>query len=132
MRLNRHKRVSSAAGFSLLEMIVAISILALALGALYQAAGGATRNVRFDEKYAYGVELARSLLANNGSVPVSGVNATGATDDGFGWYVTTRPAAGVSSDAGPRLHEIEVGVTWSDGGKQREVVLHSVVEGYVP
>lgn len=133
MRLNRHKRVSSTAGFSLLEMIVAISILALALGALYQAAGGATRNVRFDEKYAYGVELARSLLANNGSVPVSGVNATGATDDGFGWYVTTRSAAaGVSSDAGPRLHEIEVGVTWSDGGKQREVVLHSVVEGYVP
>ena len=48
---------------------MAISILALALGALYQAAGGATRNVRVDEKYAYGVELARSLLANNGSVP---------------------------------------------------------------
>ena len=133
MRLNRHKRVRASAGFSLLEMIVAISILALALGALYQAAGGATRNVRFDEKYAYGVELARSLLANNGSVPASGVNTAGATDDGFDWYVTTRPAvAGISSDAPPRLHEIEVGVNWSDGGKRREVILNSVVEGYVP
>ncbi|MEZ7952757.1 MAG: prepilin-type N-terminal cleavage/methylation domain-containing protein, partial [Halioglobus sp.] len=42
MRLNSARRVTSSAGFSLLEMVVAISILALALGALYQAAGGAT------------------------------------------------------------------------------------------
>ena len=83
MRLNSARRVTSSAGFSLLEMVVAISILAFALGTLYQAAGGATRNVRVDEKYAYGVELARSLLADNGSVPASGVNATGETD---GWF----------------------------------------------
>ena len=80
MRLNSARRVTLSAGFSLLEMVVAISILALALGALYQAAGGATRNVRVDEKYAYGVELARSLLADNGSVPGLGVNATGETE----------------------------------------------------
>ena len=54
---------SRGKGFSLLEMVVAISILGLTLGALYQAVSGATRNVRTDEKYAYGVELARSLLA---------------------------------------------------------------------
>ena len=54
-------RARRCGGFSLLEMVVAIAILALALAALYQAAGGATRNVRSDEKYAYGVELARSL-----------------------------------------------------------------------
>ena len=51
-------------GFSLLEMLVAMSILGLALGALYQASTGATRNVRVDERYAYGVETARSLLAD--------------------------------------------------------------------
>ena len=111
---------------------MAISILALALGALYQAAGGATRNVRVDEKYAYGVELARSLLADNGSVPASGVNVTGETVDGFDWYVTTRPSRGESIRRVPVLHEIEVGVNWSDGGKRREVVLNSVVEGYSP
>jgi prepilin-type N-terminal cleavage/methylation domain-containing protein len=38
-------------GFSLLEMVVAISILALSLAALYQAVSGATRNVRTDERY---------------------------------------------------------------------------------
>ena len=132
MRLNSARRVTSSAGFSLLEMVVAISILALALGALYKAAGGATRNVRVDEKYAYGVELARSLLADNGSVPASGVNATGEADGGFDWYVTTVPIAIGRGSTVPVLHEIKVGVSWSDGGKRREVVLNSVVGGYVP
>ena len=132
MRLNSARRVKLSAGFSLLEMVVAISILALALGALYQAAGGATRNVRVDEKYAYGVELARSLLADNGSVPGLGVNATGETEGGFDWYVTTLPIAIGKNSIVPVLHEIEVGVSWNDGGKRREVVLNSVVEGYVP
>lgn len=71
-----------AQGFSLLEMVVAIAILALALGALYQAASGATRNVRADEKYAYGVELARSLLAANARVPADGVSDSGETEGG--------------------------------------------------
>ena len=132
MRLTR-RRGKPAAGFSLLEMVVAISILALALGALYQAAGGATRNVRVDEKYAYGVELARSLLADNGRVPAAGVNAAGATSGGFNWYVKTSPVDLRRTPlAGALLHEIEVGVSWVDGGRRREVVLNSIVEGFVP
>jgi general secretion pathway protein I len=87
--------------------MVAITILALALGALYRAAGGATRNVRTDERYAYSVELARSLLAENAMVPVSGVSARGETAGGFQWRVDTHV----------------------DGSKRREVVLNSVVEG---
>jgi general secretion pathway protein I len=121
------------AGFSLLEMVVAISILALALASLYQAASGATRNVRTDEKYAYAVELAQSVLANNAMVPLSGVSTQGETAGGFRWRVDTRPVklqrTSLSRDS---LHEIEVGVSWVDGRKRREVVLNSVVEGYKP
>lgn len=117
-------------GFSLLEMVVAISILALALAAIYQAASGATRNVRTDEKYAYGVELARSLLADNARVPLSGRRDQGETAGGFRWRVQTRPLdLQRSSLVQGSLHEIEVGVGWLDGRKEREVVLHSVVEG---
>jgi len=131
MRLiSRRSGVTSSAGFSLLEMVVAMTILALALAALYQAAGGATRNVRTDEKYAYGVELARSLLANNAVVPATGVNTRGETAGGFQWRVATRPVnLQRSSLPAGSLHEIEVGVSWVDGRKQREVVLNSVVEG---
>lgn len=118
------------AGFSLLEMVVAISILALALASLYQAAGGATRNVRTDEKYAYGVELAQSVLASNAMVPLSGVSSQGETAGGFRWRVNTRPVNLQRTSLPPgSLHEIEVGVSWVDGRKKREIVLNSVVEG---
>lgn len=119
-----------ARGFSLLEMVVAIAILGLALGALYQAVSGATRNVRTDEKYAYGVELARSLLADNAVVSSAGVSSSGETEGGFAWQVVASPLdLGRSSLTQGALQSIEVSVNWQDGRKRRQVVLHSVVGG---
>jgi len=120
-------------GFSLLEMVVAMAILSLALGALYQGASGASRNVRSDEKYAYGVELAQSLLAMHAQVPPGGVRDSGETEGGFRWRVQTRPVElERTALAGASLHNIEVAVSWEDRGKNREVVLDSVVEGGPP
>ena len=47
-------------GFSLVEMLAALVILGLALGALYQAASGATRNARVSAEYAIATTLAES------------------------------------------------------------------------
>ncbi|MEM1153958.1 MAG: type II secretion system protein [Pseudomonadota bacterium] len=117
-------------GFSLLEMVVAIAILSLALGALYQAATGATRNVRAQEKYTYGVELARSLLAFHAQVPVGGVQQSGETQGGFLWRVATQPIElNRSTLTSARLHAIEVSVSWQDGRRRPEILLNSVVEG---
>jgi general secretion pathway protein I len=121
---------ASESGFSLLEMMVAIAILGLALGALYQAASGATRNIRTDEKYAYGVELARSVLADNARVPAAGVNRSGETEGGFVWQVTTRRIElDRTALASASLHDIVVSVSWQDGRRRPEVLLNSVVEG---
>lgn len=126
-RQNNHR----SGGFSLLEMIVAIAILALALGSLYQAASGATRNVRTAERYAYGVELARSLLANHAMVPTAGVDESGETAGGYLWRVASKPLEhGRTEQSKANLHDIEVGVGWHDGAKRREIVLNSVVEVY--
>jgi general secretion pathway protein I len=118
-------------GFSLLEMVVAIAILALSLGALYQAVSGATRNVRTGEKYAYGVELARSVLADNNLISTDGVSKRGETQGGFNWQVLSSPV-NLPNTGLPRgaLHQLEVTVSWQDGQKQRQVVLHSVVGAY--
>ena len=118
-------------GFSLLEMMVAITILSLALGSLYQAASGATRNVRTSERYTYGVELANSLLADNTVVPKGGTQKAGKTGGGYEWRVQTRPInLSRSNMSGTELHAIEIGVAWFDGPKRKEVVLNSVVPGY--
>jgi general secretion pathway protein I len=126
-------RPRSQNGFSLLEMVVAIAILAMALGALYQAASGATRNVRSDERYTYAVELARSLLALNGKVPISGLSSNGEVGKDFRWQVQARPLnfRRTRIEQGT-LQEIEVRVDWLEGVKRRQVVLNSVVEGVQP
>ena len=117
-------------GFSLLEAMVAISILGIALGGLYSAASGATRNVRADERYAFAVELGRSLLADNVQVPKSCISDNGVTSVGFKWSVATRPAplgrSGLDEGA---LQEIEIIVSWADGLRDRRIRLDSVVEG---
>ncbi len=124
-------RSRAARGFTLLEMVVTMAILALALGAIYQAASGATRNVRADQRYAYAVELSRSLLADNSSVPVSGLNRQGETASGFRWEVQARPInrSPGSPLAGGRLQTLRVAVSWPDGPRWRQVELHSVVAG---
>lgn len=108
-----------------------MAILGMSLGALYQAAGGATRTVAMDEKTAYAVELARSLLANYAVVPLAGMNETGETEGGFTWDVVAAPVAiAVDSPlAEGLLQQIDVVVSWRDGGRDRTVALQSVVAG---
>jgi general secretion pathway protein I len=118
-------------GFSLLEMVVAVAIMGFSLGALYQAAGGATRTVAVDEKTAYAVELGRSLLANYAVVPLSGTNETGETDGGFAWQVIAEPVVFEEDTplADGLLQHIDVVVSWRDGDRNRKVALESVVAG---
>ena len=126
-----HRRLRGQSGFSLLEMVVTMAILGLALGALYEATSGATRNVRSDQRYAYAVELARSLIADNSIVPASGLNLAGETSGGFRWSATATPVIRPRESrlADGRLQKLRVSVAWPDGHRWREVVLHSVVAG---
>ena len=118
-------------GFSLLEMVVAVAILAMSLGVLYQTAGGAIRIVGIDEKTAYSVELARSLLVVYSVVPDSGMSEQGETDGGFLWEVVATPVEFTEETplAEGALQVITVTVSWRDGEKDRQVALDSIVAG---
>ena len=118
-------------GFSLIEMLVAMTIMAMSLAALYEATAGATRNVRVDEKYSYAYLLAESVLAENAVVDIGGMSAQGETAGGFQWRVNTTPVEG---DLPKGLKEgslqlIQVTVSWGEG---RQVRLDSVVTGQEP
>ncbi len=120
-----------ANGFSLLEMLVAIAILAMSLGVMYQVAGGATRTVGIDEKMVYGVELARSLRALYAVVPATGLQESGETEGGFRWEVIATPLA-LPAQLPLRegqLQQLSVLVEWADGARQRSFSLDSVVAG---
>ncbi|MDO6746793.1 prepilin-type N-terminal cleavage/methylation domain-containing protein [Gilvimarinus sp. 1_MG-2023] len=112
-------------GFSLLEMVVAVAILGISLGMLYQAAGGATRSISTTEDYAYAVTMAQSLLANYSVVPPEGVSVQGGAEDGYRWEAKSQPLLNADGEE-TGLHKIDVWVRWGDQ-LAKDVHLPSVV-----
>lgn len=120
-------------GFSLLEMVVAVAIMGFSLGALYHAAGGATRIAQVDQQRSYAIELARSLIALHAKVPRTGLRKAGQTDGGFSWRVVAEPVVLPQNRTllAGALQRLNVVVSWEDGYKKRRVTLDSVVAGAV-
>ena len=79
-------------GFSLLEILVAFSILALSLGVLMQIFSGSLRNADVTHDQAQAVALAQSLLASAGveATLIAGDSA-GVLDDKFRWLLRVNP-----------------------------------------
>lgn len=120
-------------GFSLLEMVVALVILSISLVMLYQAAAGATRNVRVDERYAYAVQLAESLLAEYPWVPAGGVGDGGEVQE-YVWRRSSQPlddqgegSTSAFTQNAVRLQQLTVEVRWAEGAGERNVTLVTVV-----
>jgi general secretion pathway protein I len=123
-----------ALGFSLIEMLVALVVLSLSLGVLYQAATGAIRNVRVAAEYTDAVMLAESVLADQSYMTQESYSASGQFQT-FQWSVSSWPAVyddGLDPEeraiAADPLQFLKVVVSWPGrGGAPREVDLLTVV-----
>ncbi|MBR0567249.1 prepilin-type N-terminal cleavage/methylation domain-containing protein [Azoarcus sp. L1K30] len=107
-------------GFSLLELLVAFSIMAFSLGALYNASGGSVRNVSDTRNYSRAILLAESVLAGRDDVEASGWNEQGAFQE-YQWRVTSTPWPDVVG--GVSFHRVSVDVGWQDGQRHRNFEL---------
>ena len=86
-------------GFTLMEIIVALAILAVALTALMQAFSGGLRAATASERQAAATLIARSLLERIGrDVPLVPGERSGLTDDGYRWLVRIEPAKVIDPD----------------------------------
>lgn len=128
------RKPKRALGFSLIEMLVALVVLSLSLGVLYQAATGATRNVRVAAEYTDAVMLAESVLADQSYVTQENYSAAGQFH-AFQWSVSSWPAPyedGLDPEeraiAADPLQFLQVVVSWPGrGGTPREIDLLTVV-----
>ncbi len=111
-------------GFTLLEVVVALAIMAMALGVLYRAIGGGVRAVGDTSHYAQAVVVAESLLEMRDSVPPGGWNESG-TWEAFRWSVASSPYDAAGGQLIP-LHRVQVDVTWFDGLRERHIALASL------
>jgi prepilin-type N-terminal cleavage/methylation domain-containing protein len=104
-----------AAGFSLLETLTALTILAIALTGLFQAHSAGLRAATAADDYAQARILAHSVLAGALAGPGILPASTRGQEGAFRWSISTAEAregwAAIASDRW-RLHHIRVAVEW--------------------
>lgn len=118
-------------GLSLLELLVAFTIMAMSVGLLYRSMGGSARSVADMAQQQQAALVAESVLALRDAVTPEGWNETG-TSAGFSWAVSSQPfvaalpwpldvaGAPQPADRVP-LHEIRLSVFWADGSRPRQL-----------
>lgn len=120
-------------GFSLLEILVAFTILALSLGVLMQIFSGSLRNADITRDQAQAVALAQSLLGSAGvEAPLVAGESTGVLDDKFRWLLRVNPfvqeprsgeAGALRSPLILDLWEVTVRVAWGGDSRSQERAL---------
>lgn len=114
----------SGAGFTLLEVIVAVAILAVALGALLQIFSSGLRGARVAGHHAIATLQAESKLAAIGiETALEEGESAGEFDNGHRWRVTVRPYLGSGQEARLAAYEVVVTVSWGETGGPRSISL---------
>ncbi len=114
-------KINKQQGFSLLEILIAFSILALSLGILLKIFSGGVNTAMVAEDYTIAVQIAESLIAKTGSeIPLKGHQSSGDENEKYHWSLTVSPfflsGEGIDpKNAAAQLYKINVTVNWGDG-----------------
>ncbi len=121
----RRQRSSRTQGFTLLEVLVAFTILALVMGALLQVFSGGLRTADIARNYAVGALLAESKLAGIGiEEPLVAGERSGTFDNGFSWhYSIDRYQEQDGAEEGIVPYQLTLTVEWGPTGTGGSVTL---------
>ena len=129
------------AGFTLLEVLVAFVIAALALGVLFEGAVEGLRSTRVSDRTEEALTRARSHLATVGhGVALRPTTQEGEDGTSFHWSLRIVPEQSAAGSGGPQaprlvLYAVQVTETWPDGSSgdgTRAVVLRTERLGTQP
>jgi general secretion pathway protein I len=131
MRPDRNDR-----GFTLLEVLIAFVIAALAIGALFGGTAGGLEATSVAAKYDEAISLARSHLAAIGrGEAIRRQETSGVEGEDFTWHIRIRPAGtrqmtltdqDRANDVKPTaavLYDVLITESWKAGGRTRQVSL---------
>jgi general secretion pathway protein I len=123
-------------GFTLLEVMIAFVIAAIAMSDLYVGTAGGLSATQTAAKYDEALSLARSHLAGIGrGAAISQTESSGVEGDGYEWHLRIRPTAtrqltltdqDRANDEKPAaavLYDVVVTESWSVAGRARQVTL---------
>jgi general secretion pathway protein I len=107
-------------GFTLIEVLVAFAILAVALTALFQVFSSGLGAIGTAERHSMAAMLARSILDDVGAeIPLAVGEQRGELDDGFSWLVRIERSAvtNLVADGGELYipYDVTVEISWGHG-----------------
>jgi general secretion pathway protein I len=111
--MRRSREHESNSGFTLLEILVALAIFALAVGVLAQIMQTGLRQSTLARSLAGATLLARSELARVGiEVPLQVGAAEGESEDGMRWRTEIELVEAPGEDQILALYQVQVTVAW--------------------
>lgn len=125
-------KINKQQGFSLLEILIAFSILALSLGILLKIFSGGVNTAMVAEDYTIATQIAESLLAKTGSeIPLKDNQSTGEENEKYHWELVITPFTVSNESVDPKnaaaqLYKVSVTIMWGDGegnGDGRQIQL---------
>lgn len=111
-------------GFSLLELLVAFTIMAMSLGLIYKVMGASARNAGDITTRQQAIMLADALLQTRDAVTGQGWFEAG-THGRFAWQASTAPWGQASPDL--PLHQLNIVVSWADGTAKRQITAQTLL-----
>lgn len=120
-------------GFSLLELLVAMAVMALSLTMLYQVDAGVVRGLGDQSAQERATVLAQSLLDAREAVPATGWAEQG-QGAGFEWSVSSvaLPLPANLDAKTPLLHEVRVAVRWQGRQGPRQLDMATLLPQATP
>jgi len=121
-----------ARGFSLIEVLVAFVIMALALGVLFQIFGTGLRTTDTADHYVQAAVLAQTRLALAADQPPlrPGRESGAVAGTEFRWeheiVSEDLPEWGMPELSGLELYRVSVRISWPAGVRDRELVLNTL------
>lgn len=123
---------TSAKGFTLLEVVIAMAILGMGLAVIMELFSGGLRLGRTSEEYTKATNYARIKLEEIGSQQnITEGTEEGEFDDVFRWKVSMKKIDILPIEKNPdfkppvELFQVKVSVLWKSGSKERSASIES-------
>lgn len=122
-------------GFSLIEVLVAFAILAVAVSVILSLFATGLRNTAVAGEYGVALALAESkmaMLQGMDDARLAPLSQDGVFNDAYRWHSEVRQADSDSGVAGVAMYVLAVRVSWDEAARSRAVDLSTVRLGRLP
>jgi general secretion pathway protein I len=117
-------------GFSLLEVIIALAIMAIGFMTVLQLFSGSIKSTEMSDQYLKAATLANSKMGELELMdfPANEVSGVFENEENFSWEIETRPYSSELNEAGGdvNLSELILRVFWKDGKQDRQLELNTL------